>query len=935
MLQDRSGHILVCTEQGVFAYDGRRFVNLGPSQGLREGGFVYGMALTAAGRVAVQYDREIRISNQATDATRSPSSLNFTPVLHPGISFNSSTPHQLAPWQEGLAVLGGGTTVRVVVPAQGPPHVETMGYDPAEEAVLHGASAIFSVHDHIWEAFSSGRLCAADPGDVRCYSAFDGLTGGQVFDVIAGPGKAVIARSASSVATFDPKSGRWATVTLPDQGERYINFLLNVGLFRDPDGQLVTQAAHGLDVLRDGVWKEMTVADGAPAGTIVSAMTDATGQFWLQALGLGLIRWIGYGHWEAIDKTNGLPDGFAWQTARLPDGSMWVTTDSGVVEVVRHDDGLQVGRTIAGSSYSLGVGPRGRLWSSFSIHGLRITDPADGSSTKISVPDVNAILPDPAGYVWLGTEGGLFRVDDRAGIPPQALEEGPPKAQVTDIVSDGSGGIYYLASGRLRHRHPDGQDTFIMVPWPSDSFDPITMAVEKNGSLWIGGPSGLIRVRLTGDLVSSVASTSVSDTQSSTIYAVMIDHRGWVWTGTATGISVFNGAHWVSVDADSGLLASDVNERGLREDPDGSVWIVTSHGLSHLLDPTWLFADQPVKVVISDARLGQNVITGRRMPYSTQGLSLQFGTPAYGAEQSIVFRYRLSGVDADWVKTSTGNVRYAFVPPGRHLLTVVGFDRLTHRTSDPCSLLVDISYPWWRQWWAQTLWTLGAMLFTLGTVYGITRFRLRSVLARQTELKRHVVEATAKLQARTEELHHQAVHDSLTGLLNRSEIERRLASALTHGRAGDELILALLDVDHFKRINDRYGHLSGDDVLRAMGRLVTDVIGKGEFAGRYGGEEILLVLQDANGNGAKRILDLHRTIQVEAIKSAGMVISVTCSIGLTWAVRGDNWESLVGRADEALYRAKASGRNCVIENPRILSNKAGNTSGDSTGGPGS
>ena len=913
MLQDRAGHILVCTEQGVFAYDGRRFVNLGPKQGLRDGEFVEGLALTTNGRIAVEYADEVRISDRPTDAIHPPSSLWFTPVRHPGISFTSDRPHRIAPWQDGLVLLAGGFTLRIVIPAQAPPYVESMGYDPQEAAILSDAAAVFSIQGHIWEAFADGRVCKADPGEVGCYGPDDGLTGGQVFDVIAGTGKSVVARSAASVSTLAPASGRWATVTLPDQGNRYLNFLSWLGLYRDPDGYLVTQSDHGLAVLHDGVWKAVTVADGAPSGTIVSGMTDATGQFWLQAIGVGLIRWVGYGHWQAIDTSDGLPEGLTWQTAGLPGGPIWVATDGGIAEVIRRGDNLQLGRIIDGSSFSLGMGPDGKLWSSFGGHGMRIIDPADGSWTKVDAPAVNAILPDPAGAVWVGTEGGLFRVDDRPGVPLQATPKGPPHAPVAAIAPDGSGGIYYVAWGRLRHRHRDDTDVLVPGPWPSNRFNPLAMAMGKDGSLWISGPSGLFHSRLAGDHLTSFEAIPTAATQSSTIIAVMVDHRGWIWVGTALGVSIFDGSRWMSFDADSGLLGSDVDQGGLREDPDGTVWIATSRGLSHLLDPIWLAADRPIEAVISDAHLGSSLVTGGQMPYSTEGLAVDFGTPTYGAEHSVFFRYRLSGVDANWVDSTSGTVRYAFVPPGRHLLTVVGIDRLTHRTSEPCTLMVDMAFPWWRQWWAEIL----QGLLALFALYGLIRLRLRVVLARQRELQHHVAAATAQLQAQKEELRFQAAHDSLTSLLNRSEIERRLAGTLESGAAGDELIVALLDVDHFKRINDRYGHLGGDAVLRSMGRLVADAMRKDELAGRYGGEEILLVLQDTDGNGAGRVLDLHRAVQEHLFMAAGSAITVTCSIGLTWAERGDDWESLIGRADEALYQAKTGGRNRVIESPRM------------------
>jgi diguanylate cyclase (GGDEF)-like protein len=477
---------------------------------------------------------------------------------------------------------------------------------------------------------------------------------------------------------------------------------------------------------------------------------------------------------------------------------------------------------------------------------------------------------------------------------------------VVDLIRDPAGGVYYLSSGKLRHRRDDGRDVGISGPWPGDGFEPLTLALGHDGSFWVGGAGGLYRFHVADDRVVSYAAVDTEDTRTNSIVAVMVDHRGWVWVGTALGVSVFNGQAWVSVDSDGGLLADDINQDGLREDPDGSVWIATTQGLSHLLDPGWLFADQPVKAVVSGAQLGSLPVLGQKMAYSDQALSVEFGTPNDGAERSFVFRYQLSGVDATWAESASGLVRYPFVPPGHHVLTVVGYDELTHRSSPPATLVVDMAYPWWLRWWAVMLW----VLTTAAVAYSFHRMRFRAILARQTELKRCVAEATQQLQ-------YQAAHDSLTGLFNRCEIERQLAERLSTGRVGEELIVALLDIDHFKRVNDEYGHLGGDDVLRAVGRMVSLVLRGGEYAGRYGGEEILLVLNDADGSGADRVLELHHAFRGGSFNAAGHAIRLTCSIGLAWARRGDNWETLIGRADDALYKAKGAGRDRVVESGRI------------------
>ena len=428
------------------------------------------------------------------------------------------------------------------------------------------------------------------------------------------------------------------------------------------------------------------------------------------------------------------------------------------------------------------------------------------------------------------------------------------------------------------------------------------MAAEPGGALWIGGSGGLFRLLLSGDRLISYQALRTADIRSNTVTAVMVDHRGWVWVGTTLGVSVFDGRRWVSFDNNCGLVSDDIAQNGLREDPDGSVWVATGAGLSHILDPARLFLRPPLRAVISSADIGGARVGTAGMPVTDKALTLQFGTPDYGAGRSVVFRYRLSGVDSGWVNSASGAARYASVPPGRHVLTVIAIDALTHRASPPVTLLVHVRAPWWRRWWSLLLWAACA----LAIGYGGLRIRLGTLLARQRELQRHVDEATAQLR-------YLATHDDLTGLLNRYEVERRLAARLSIRRPGDESIVALIDLDHFKQINDRHGHLGGDNVLRTLGHLVSLAMRDGDYAGRYGGEEVLVVINDSDGLGSQRILELHRSIRDDVFEAAGDAIHITCSIGLAWARAGDNWQTLIGRADRALYKAKRAGRDRVVE----------------------
>jgi len=188
-----------------------------------------------------------------------------------------------------------------------------------------------------------------------------------------------------------------------------------------------------------------------------------------------------------------------------------------------------------------------------------------------------------------------------------------------------------------------------------------------------------------------------------------------------------------------------------------------------------------------------------------------------------------------------------------------------------------------------------------------------SELRMRLRVGQRILDLQAELIFVREELRTQATHDALTHLLNRAAtcdiLQRELERA---EREQLPLSIILADIDLFKRINDTYGHLAGDAVLRETSRNMKSVVRPYDGIGRYGGEEFLLVLPGCDDNGAAMLAErIRESIESHPLTFTEGMIPITLSLGVASNEITQDMEGLIGAADAALYRAKNSGRNRV------------------------
>jgi diguanylate cyclase (GGDEF)-like protein len=910
LAQDAAGYLWVGTENGLFRFDGAGFRHYGRDEGLDDNAVSALFGTRSAGMWVATYDRFFHVDGD-----------RLVPVLFEGKPIGVWPGQPLAESADKRVLLVADDGRLLTVAPRGSGSDVRPVFTPAQQHATPALAKIVSVFadadGSLWMGCRQA-LCHAGSGGVAVTDDKDGLPADAWTSIARDPQGTLWVRSATRVFAMPAGAHRFEDRTPPGVGKR----VLRTELYVDPNGRVLTNDDAGIVRWEQGQWQAFGAQQGLRVGGGVTAiLQDHEHGMWLGTLGRGLVHWLGYGNLENWTTAEGLPDDVVISVQRDAHGILHVGTRSGHAWQVpgerrfRVDPAPDFARQQWGS---MAVDSQDRLWAG-TYGGTLLRRAPDGGPPALMdrLALITHVLAD-RGQVWISTKAGLRVLPENAppGTPAQAaplpaVAGRRPDTPVAEGCVDPHGHLWFASGDNVFHYDDDA--------WHVVSFGaalhggPIwSMACARDGTLLAAAQERMWRLHPDGTPRAERIDAPIL--RGRAIHTVDQDSRGWIWAGLDVGFAVWNGTRWRLLDQSHGLAWNDSNGRGTYEDKDGSMWLITSNGLSHVLHPERLFAPVPRSAVIAEALRGDRPMRAgtAALPWAPDQVVFRLASLQYEDRQGLLYRFRLLGADDRWYETTQPEVRYGALPGGDYRFQLVAVDGDTGEESPLAERAFSIAPPWWR---SMPFYLLCAVAIA-GAFLAFHRLRLRAHRAREARLTALVRERTRELEASREEMRVRALKDGLTQCWNRVAmmeiVEREIEKCV---RSGDSFALVLLDLDFFKRVNDTHGHLAGDAVLVETARRLRAAVRPYDAVGRYGGEEFIMVLPGltlpADAGRIDALRDAVRGTPVDI--GGGQVLPVTASFGVVRFTPGTAPDAvaLLGRADQALYRSKNEGRDRI------------------------
>lgn len=737
LLEDQRHFVWAGTEQGLYRFDGIGFNPMLAKDGFQtsevvslaedDGGHVW--AGTRAG-----------LQSQDNDG-------HFAWVRPDGRTLLVDRGQTLAPdGQGGMLVVSGHHLFRLKQQAPGRWTAAPWPEETAGHARTSQVAAVYHHRDTVWFGCDEA-VCRLSKGVLTRFGAAQGVPADRWVGFLVARDGAVWARGLRTVLALSAGDDVFVPHNMP--GTHGEVAATSIDLAQDREGRILTRSDTGIARWDGTHWELLDTLNGLPGVGVSALIADHDGSVWAGTYGRGVLYWSNASAVENWTANQGLNDSLIWSITRAGPDSIWVAGESGG-EIIVPSEGRAhrwpMSLPPPVQAHAVVTDTAGSIW--YFLFDGRVVRYEREQNRTTQVAELPYLIRgahrDRAGRLWVYTMGGLYELDPASGSVVHVAPDLIPSTMCSDLAEDNAGRLWLACnSGLYRHNERGWARVRVL---PNESLGGYeNIAASSDGRLWLSAlQPGLLTGRA-GDL-DTLTMEPVDDPllAATRFYFLRTDGKGRVWAGGGKGVDVLADGLWTRLSSRDGLLWDETNHGAFFADADGSVWIGTPVGLTHILKPADLLAPRTMTPRLFPARYGARAVTSEALPYDSGApLNIAFGVSGNSAGHPVHFRYRLIPLDRDWVDTSQREVRYASLPWGHYRFDVQVVDENRRANSSIASFEVSIQAPWWM--------TPGAFialaLAIVGLVVGVWRWRTHVLIAHARRLEGIVVERTKELRS--------------------------------------------------------------------------------------------------------------------------------------------------------------------------------------------
>lgn len=697
---------------------------------------------------------------------------------------------------------------------------------------------------------------------------------------------------------------------------------------------------------------------------------DSEGSIWLGTINKGLAR-VTANNIEFLDAKRGLPHNRVLSLFQDIEGSIWVGTNGGLMRLrnapiksmtqnkglvgnyvrtllpisehallVGSSNGLSLvrdGRAIPAldkpmplSVLSLAQSQKGGVWVGSYQHGLlywrenNIT-PILSDDNGLPTSEVRALLEDKQGNLWIGTPVGVVKMSPTGVLNHYTQEDGLSNNYVMALAQDEMGHIW-VGTGLGVGYWKNGKFINVKLDELEQAQYAFGFYVEK-GYVWIATDRGIVRFRQSDQSTALVGRPHGLPIDK--FFQIQKDDEGYFWLSSNRGLwkIAAKQAHSVAdhnsksivfehYDESDGMVSSQANggsNPASAKLPDGSLYFATAQGVVYLhTDSLHQLSKNPLPVVLQSVSFDSKTVNPEqitKVPAGTNRVSIGYVGLGYVMSDRIEYRTKLEGFDSDWSeRRNFRETEYTNLPPKRYRFLVSARYPYGEWTEAKVLYEFEVEPLFWQRQEVVAFFVL-AIITLLGSA---VVWRIHMLKKSELKLKQQVELQTQELRQQADNFERLSHEDELTGLANRRAFDAQLKRLFnTTKREGKVLNVAVLDIDHFKRINDKYSHLVGDQAIIAVVDVIKRCIDQHTLLARWGGEEFTLLYVGETDDADKFLEKLRVAVEKHSFDDIEPELRITISIGVCANHNINDYKDIVKLADHALLDAKRNGRNRI------------------------